>query len=457
MLNLNGILPIETVHELVNYTDLRLKDSNKYTCAEALGLYEQKLLPEEAIIELCEKALGVDLYIPVNSYVPPDILEHFHNSDVVPVSYSPLRGLVTCVAMPELGTQYLPLPNGCKVDVLYTPIYNYFSEYMKHYGPHYDLAEVPAKVLWDAIVREAISLGAADITLSSVGRASRAYFNVRKRKVYSNRILSTGNLEDIIKLLCFEDPYDFNSNAPKYVGCDLNEFFRGRVVVNKKYKGYAITIRILPNEAFNRPLEDCNLTPEVIEFIRYTMMNKELGLRLIVGSTMSGKNTTALAMLKELTEDDMSKVVSIEMPVEQELVGIEQINCLNEEEYELNINSLLRQNPDFIYLTETGDTNAMSIMRVTNTGKRVLSTLHANSCADVIGRLVDITGLGTDRIIQALHSVVYQELVREEDSDSVRPKDRYMYFSQERKNILYGLSHGEIIQKINEWEGGDVW
>ena len=80
-------------------------------------------------------------------------------------------------------------------------------------------------------------------------------------------------------------------------------------------------------------------------------MNRELGLRLVVGPTMSGKNTTALACLKELTEDDKYKVVSIEMPVEQELEGVEQINCEDEEEYDANINSLLRQNPDFVYIT----------------------------------------------------------------------------------------------------------
>lgn len=457
MLNLNGILPIETVHEISRYTELRFKHSETYLCAEALALYEQKILPESEIIELCEEAHKKDLYTPINSYVPPEIVEHFMGSDVVPVSYSPMRNLVTCVAMPETGTDYMPMTNNTKVDVVYTPIYNYFAEYTKHYGFHEDLAVVPAKLLWDAIVREAISLGAADITLSSVGKSSRAYFNVRKRKVYSNRILTADNLIDIIKLICMEDPYDFNSGEPKYVGHPLNDDYRGRTVINRKYKGYAITTRLLPNEAFNKPLESCNLTPEVVDFIRDYMMNRELGLRLIVGSTMSGKNTTALAMLKELTEGDQEKIVSIEMPVEQELEGVEQINCLDEHEYDLNINSLLRQNPDFVYLTETGDTNANSIMRVTNTGKRVLSTLHANSCSDVISRLIDITGLSPDRILESLHSITYQELVRDEESDTVRPKNRFIYLSKERKNILYGLSHGEMIKKMQEWEGGDVW
>lgn len=456
MLNLNGVIDVEAIHELDDYTSLRFTDKRKYKCAEALGLYEQRIIENDQIVEICEKAEGMDLYTPIPSYVPDEIIRHFRGSVVVPVSYRPLRHTIVCVALPELGTEYMPL-EGYNVEVLYTPIFNYFSEYTKQYGPHKDLQIVPAKQLMDAVVREGIQLGAADITLSSVGLSCRVYYNVRKKKVYSQRILNSDNMEDIIKYLCFKSPMDQASRAPKYVGVELNEYNRGRVVINHKYKGYEITIRILPNAAFDKTLEDCNLTKETIQFFRRDFMNRELGLRLIVGSTMSGKNTTALACLKELTEGDKMKVVSIEMPVEQELWGIEQINCEDEKEYEDNINSLIRQNPDFVYITETGDTTAIPIMRVTNTGKKVLSTLHANSCSDVIGRLQDITHLSLDRIIQTLHSVVYQELIRDEETDTVRPVSRFIYFSQERKAQLYGKSYGEVILKLREWEGGDVW
>lgn len=456
MLNLNGLVPVETIHELEEYTNLRFKDKFKYACPEALGLYEQRLLPNEEILRLCEQQTSEDLYIPVTSYIPIDIIRHFHGSDVVPVSYSPMRGVITCIALPEIGKNYIPIA-GYTVSVLNTTIYNYFQEYIKQYGSHPDLCDVPAKHLLDSIVNEGIALGAADITLSSVGKSASIYFDVRKNKVYSQRILSSDNMEDIIKLLCFESPMDNTTNAPKYVGVSLNDMYRGRVCINHKYHGYAITIRLLPNAAFDKSLEDLNLTKETIEFFRTTFINRELGLRLIVGSTMSGKNTTALACLREITEPDALKVVSIEMPVEQELWGIEQINCDNEEEYEANINSLLRQNPGFVYITEIGDTTAVPIMRVTNTGKKVLSTLHANSCADVIGRLQDITGLSVDRIIQTIHSIVYQELVRDDATDTVRPKNKFIYLSNERKEQLYGRSYGDVLVKLNSWEGGDVW
>lgn len=455
MLNLNGLVSVEVLHELDAYTDLRFKNKSKYTCPEALGIYEQRLLPNDELFDLCSRDAGEDLYMPVTSYIPLDIIRHFKGSDVVPVSYSPMRGVVTCVALPELGDSYQPLPN-YKVIVEHTTIYNYFQEYVRQYGPHPDLNQVPAKHLLDSIINEGIALAAADVTISSVGKAANIYYNVRKKKVYSQRILSADDIEDIIKLLCFESPMS-ETNMPKYVGVTLNEFYRGRVCINPKYHGSEITIRLLPNAAFEKDLTDINLTKETVKFFRETFMNRELGLRLIVGSTMSGKNTTALACLKEITEPDNLKVVSIEMPVEQELFGIEQINCDTEEEYEASINSLLRQNPDFVYVTEIGDTTAIPVMRVTNTGKRIISTLHANSCADVIGRLQDITGLSIDRIVQSLHSIVYQELVRDDLADTIRPKNKYVYLSKERKRALYGKEYGEVVTMLNSWEGGDVW
>lgn len=456
MLNLNGIVPVDVIHEISDYTNLRLRDKDKYKCAEALALYEQRIIPNDEIYSICEKALEDDLFIPATSYIPDNIIQHFHGSDVVPVSFSPMRGVITCVALNEIGDKFDPIQN-YDVEIQYTTIYNYFQEYVKQYGPHPDLLDVPAKILMDSIVNEGIALGAADLTISSVGKSASIYYNVRKKKVYSQRILTADNIEDIIKLLCFESPMDDSTNAPKYVGVTLNDFYRGRVVINHKFHGYAITIRLLPNASFEASLEDCNLTKETIQFLRDTFMNRELGLRLFVGSTMAGKNKSALACLRELALEDRYKIVSIEMPVEQVLDGVEQINCEDEEEYDLNINSLVRQNPDLVYVTEMGDTTATSVMRLTNTGKRVISTLHANSCADVIGRLQDTTGLSLDRIIQTIHSIVYQELVRDEKEDTIRPKNKYVYLSKERKAQLYGKSYGEVLLKLDSWEGGDVW
>jgi type II secretory ATPase GspE/PulE/Tfp pilus assembly ATPase PilB-like protein len=298
---------------------------------------------------------------------------------------------------------------------------------------------------------------AADITLSTNGLNSSVYFNVRKQKIDSHVIMQASMLDDIIKILTIEDPQTAFNNKPKYVGVDINDTYRGRVVINKTYKGSAVTIRLLPNKFFDNTLEDCNLKPQTINFLRNDFMNRENGLRLVAGPTMSGKNTTILACLNELLHLKSLKLVSIEMPVEQELPGIEQINCTTMDEYKANINSLIRQNPDFVYVTEMNDDTSVDVLRAANTGKRSISTIHANSCSDIIPRLMDITGLSIDRIIQPIHSLVYQELVRDESKDMLVPVNRYVYLSQERKKALYGKPFGEVMNLIDTWEGGDIW
>lgn len=456
MLKIDGLFELDTLNEITNYTQLRFKDSTIFEQPEAFSIYELNLMPPDTLLSLCEENAGEDLYIPVESYVPRDIVEYFKKTELIPVSWSPMLKSVTCVALRELNNSW-PQTDKFTVDIQHVPIYHYLSMAIKVYGKSKYLSPVPSKQLFDGIINEAIDMGASDITISTSGYSADVYYNVRKKKVYSNRVLSFENVEEIIRMLCFESPMDNVSRLPKNVGVSLNDEYRGRVIINYKYHGYAITIRILPNATFSNKLTDLGLSKETIGFMRNVMMNREFGLRIIAGATMSGKNTTSLAYLNELNANDIFKVVSIEMPVEQILEGIEQINCDTKQEYVANINSLIRQNPDFIYITEIGDDIAESIMKITNTGKRVLSTIHANSCEDVVGRMQDLTGLPLDKIIQSLHSIVYQELVRNEETDTVKPRNKYVYLSNDRKNMLYGKSFGEIVTTIRGWSGGDIW
>lgn len=456
MLNLNGELSVEILQELQYYTDMRFKKPERYHQSAALSVYEQKLIPEDRLLEICSRDEGIELKCPPISYIPNEILEKFVGEKVIPVSYSPPTKKITCVSLKEFGDKMKP-KQGYEVEVVYVPIYFYLKLYIRHWGRHDDLLSIPAKTLFDFIIKEAISAGAADITISSSKEEAVVYYNVRKKKVVSNRIMSAGNVEDIVKLLCIKSPMLLNSNRPKYVSVDLNDEYRGRVVINPKFKGTSITIRLLPNATFDSRLEDCNLTKETIDFIRDELMSSEVGLRLFVGPTMSGKNTTALSILNEVVHNKDQKVVSVEMPVEQELRGVEQMNCEDDEEFDLVVGSLLRQNPDIIYVTEIGDKNANSVMKVCNTGKWVLSTIHANGVSDVFSRLEDITRLPVNRIIQVIHSIVFQELIRDEDTDTVRPKNRYVYLSQERKQRLYNCPYEDIIKEIKSWEAGDLW
>ena len=98
---------------------------------------------------------------------------------------------------------------------------------------------------------------------------------------------------------------------------------------------------------------------------------------------------------------------------------------------------------------------ATAIMQQSNTAKAVFSSIHANSIADVLFRLEDITHMPIDRIILTLHSCVYQELVRDDRTDTVKPYNRCLYFSQDLKMQLYGKSVAEITGILSAEE--DRW
>lgn len=456
MLELNGVIPVDVIHEVYEYTNTRFKNKDKFKTPEALALYEQKYVANDVIKQLCEKAYGTELFEPLPTYLPDHVIRLFEGTDLVPVQFSPMQNEITCVYLPEIKYR-TPTTTQYRIKEVPTTLYFYIERYMEAYGTYSELQRVPAKQLVDDVIKEAISLDAADITISSRGENCRVYYNVRKRVVHSNRIMSGSVMQDVLTHFCFQSPLDKTSGAPKYVGVDLNEQYRGRIVINRKFKGYVLTLRLLPRAAFNRDIHDLGLSDSTIKFLLYVMMNNEPGLRIISGATMSGKNTTILTVLQRIVALDKYKVVSIEMPVEQELYGIEQIQCDTEEEYQLSIQSLIRQNPDYVYVTEMGDATGRDVVQMTNTGKCVFSTVHANSAIDTLDRLVDITGYSMDRIVQTVHSICYQELVRDDTTDTVRPKNKFIALPLERKLQLYGKSHGEVIKLLKEWEGGDSW
>lgn len=456
MLELNGIVSVDVISEVIEYTSTRLKRKEMFTTPEALALYEQKYIPASEIKKLCEKAYGFELYEPTPGYVPDYIIRQFEGTNVVPVQFIPMEGKVVSICLPENNSK-VPKIQQCKVEMVPTTLYYYIERYSEAFGIYPELLKVPAKQLVDDVIREAISLDAADITISTRGKYCSVYYNVRKKVVHSNRILSYEDMQDVIKYLCLKSPMNMNSARPKYVGVDLNEMYRGRVVINRKYKGYAITIRLLPKAAFDKDIHELNLSEDTIKFLTEKMLDTTPGLRVISGATMSGKNTTILTLLQMIVSLDRYKVVSIEEPVEQELYGIEQIQCDTDEEYGESIRSLIRQNPDYVYVTEMGDSTGKDVVQMTNTGKCVFSTVHANSAIDTIDRLVDITGYSAERVIQTVHSICYQELVRDDKTDTVRPMNRYIALPMERKLQLYGKSHGDMILLLKEWEEGDVW
>lgn len=448
MQSLIGILSATDADMVDSKTKLRFKDASQFRTAEALIIHEQQLLSDERLHDACQREYNLILDDPFPRYVPDEILALFKGRNVAVVSYDVADNLLTICTIPEYFVEAKRLfIDGKNLNVIPVTIYRYVELYTKQYGEPDFLAELPIRDKLDFIYAEALALRASDITITNTLSGAKVYYNARKKKVMSRRTLQHKDVNEICKVLASSANATLadESSKPRFFSIDINRQNRGRVVINKTYYGLLATIRVLPNTVLTSRLEDWNIKPAVCEFIRETMLSSEKGLRLFIGETMSGKNTTILSALYELVLKGTYKIVSLEQPVEILVDGIEQINAETDEEFEMNADSLLRQNPDIVYFTEITARTAKSIMQQSNTSKAVFSTIHANSIAEVLFRLQDITNLPLDRIILTLHSCVFQELVRDEKTDTVKPYNRCVYFSEDLKMNLYGKSTAEII------------
>lgn len=448
MHSLAGIISATDSDIVDKKTELRFRDKSKFCTPEALIIHEQQILDEGRLLEACQREYNTILVTPPARYVPKEIVDMFSKFRVVVLDYDVARSLISIGTIPEFQEDFGKIfLDGYTLHTYLIPIYYYVELYTKQFHEPDFLAELPTRDKLDFIINEAVEMGASDITITNSKSGAKVYYNARKKKVHSRRSINPEDVNEIAKLLASSANATMadESSRPRYFSIELNQNNRGRVVVNKTYYGLLVTIRVLPNSTLNKSLEQLHLSPNTCEFIRETMLSQETGLRLFVGATMSGKNTSILASLIELVRKDFYKIVSLEQPVEILVDGIEQIQAETDEEFELNADSLLRQNPDIVYFTEITARTAKAIMQQCNTSKAVFSSIHANSISDVLFRLQDITKMPIDRLILTLHSCVYQELVRDDKTDTIVPYNKCVYFSDDLKAQLYGKPVAQII------------
>ncbi|MBU6490652.1 GspE/PulE family protein [Patescibacteria group bacterium] len=176
--------------------------------------------------------------------------------------------------------------------------------------------------------------------------------------------------------------------------------------------GEKIVMRILDQSAATATLESVGLSEEQLVKVR-AMMKVPYGIILIAGPTGSGKSTTLFAMLSEL-DRETANVVSLEDPVEYEVPGVSQSQVRPEIGYTFasGLRSILRQDPDVIMVGEIRDKETAALaVQAALTGHLVFSTIHTNTAAGAIPRLIDM-GVDPFLIAPTLIAVIGQRLVQ---------------------------------------------
>ncbi len=175
--------------------------------------------------------------------------------------------------------------------------------------------------------------------------------------------------------------------------------------------GESIALRVLDPRALERGWADLGFAPDLIAGITRAI-EKPNGLFLVTGPTGSGKTTTLYTALRHLNSP-LSKIVTVEDPVEYELPGIQQVQV--HEAIGLSfarvLRSILRHDPNVIMIGEIRDEETAAIAcRAAQVGRMVLSTLHANSAEAAATRLGDL-GVPRYLVQDVLSGVLSQSLV----------------------------------------------
>jgi len=176
--------------------------------------------------------------------------------------------------------------------------------------------------------------------------------------------------------------------------------------------GENIVLRVLDKSKGVPTLSELNLSDEDLNTFK-KVIRATKGMILATGPTGSGKTTTICSLISALNKEDKN-IMTIEDPIEYEIEGIVQssVDLKAGITFANALRSILRQDPDVIYVGEIRDIKTAEIaVRAALTGHLVLSTLHTNDAVGTITRLMDI-GVEAGLIGSVLNCSFAQRLVR---------------------------------------------
>lgn len=185
-----------------------------------------------------------------------------------------------------------------------------------------------------------------------------------------------------------------------------------RVSVLPTQYGEKVVMRLLKDGAGGFTLEELGFTGDSLEAI-HDAMKQKTGIILVTGPTGSGKTTTLYSILDLLNTADVN-ISTIEDPIEYQLPRINQTQVHSDIglTFASGLRSLMRQDPDIIMVGEIRDAETAHLaINAALTGHLVLSTLHTNSAAGAVARLMDL-GVEPFLLVSTLRVVIGQRLVR---------------------------------------------
>ena len=288
-----------------------------------------------------------------------------------------------------------------------------------------DLTSAPIVQLVRSIIEQAVRQRASDIHFDALEKKVRVRYRI-------DGVLSEKMLYDISLLPAI------STRIKIMGGMDISEKRKpqdGRITVIVDRTEYDIRVSILPStygekivmrlaaaNALTRSKAELGFRPAELAHFDHILSNPN-GIILVTGPTGSGKSTTLYTALSQLNTEGVN-IITVEDPVEANIQGINQVqvNPKADMTFASALRAILRQDPDIIMVGEIRDYETASIaVQASITGHLVVSTLHTNSAAATLTRLIDM-GIEPFLLADSIVGVIAQRLVRRLCTSCRRPR-----------------------------------
>ncbi|KPJ71352.1 hypothetical protein AMJ50_02580 [Parcubacteria bacterium DG_74_3] len=275
--------------------------------------------------------------------------------------------------------------------------------------------DVPIIKIVDTIIEYAYENRASDIHVEPLENQIQVRFRIDG--VLHNVLTLPKNLHGLIvtriKVLAkLRTDEHLAAQDGKFVVKFEKEKFDIRVSIIPVTEGENIVMRLLSERARKFTLETLGFSERDFKKAQ-NAIRKPYGMVLATGPTGCGKTTTLYAILKILNRPEVN-ICTIEDPVEYDVAGISQIqvNPKTNLTFAKGLRSIVRQDPDIIMVGEIRDPETAGIaINSAMTGHLVLSTMHANTAATNLPRLMDM-GIEPFLVASSVNVIIAQRLVR---------------------------------------------
>lgn len=414
-------------------------------------LVEAGIISKELLVAVLTQQLGVE-YIDLKgcsfddevlSLIPEDIVMKYN---VIPLGYDENNPNILRVAMADpmdiIAIDDISIVTNCQIEALLAWEEDIVETIGKYYGNHQameaaeayrkeqemsglskaeeeeydaDIENSPIVLLVKQILEGAARQRTSDIHIEPMETSVRVRYRI------------DGVLKQVMS-------YDYSllsgivARLKIMGGMDISEKRKpqdGRITIMVDRKEYDIRVSMLPTvygektvmrlaakDGLTRPKSGLGLSPEE-EAVFDGILSNPHGIILVTGPTGSGKSTTLYTALSELNTEEVN-IITVEDPVEANIAGINQcqVNEKADMTFPAALRSILRQDPDIIMIGEIRDGETADIaVKAAITGHLVVSTLHTNSAASTVTRLIDM-GIEPYTAGDALVGVIAQRLVR---------------------------------------------